>query len=857
MYRILLIEESPTHRHILSLALSRPGVLVETCPTFKNATSLLSGRGEQFDGVVLGWPVFHDEWIVHVQNILSNEPFLETALIVLSEDPRQGELDWIEQRLLSKTMHWQEHRLAGIRIDDLLRQISTDSTENKRRQKEEEEVRILLVDDSATVRKIYKHILEKQSYKVETAASAQEGLGLATKGQFDIAIIDYFMEGENGDMLCRKLSENPKTDQITTSILTGSYSDEVIEESLRAGAVECMFKNEPEALFLARVDAMSHSVLSRRAIHRDNLHLESILGSVGEGVYGVNRNSHISFVNPAAEEILGYSKDEIIGRKPNKLFHFALEGGTKNPPDKCFLNQTYNSGAKIDNWQTVFWSKDGTEIPVECTVHPLKVEGVRQGAVVAFRDISERKLMEQELRWQANHDSLTKLFNRRYFEHHLNEEIKRLQRYDELSALLYIDLDMFKYINDTAGHVAGDKLLFEVGQQLQLRLRSTDILARIGGDEFAVILRNIEPSGIEVAANAFRSTLEEYSFYFEKKNYRVYCSIGVAILDNKCVSTVDALSTADVALHIAKDKGRNTVHIYSDNSDALKMMDKDLSWSVRLKKALEENHFKLVFQPLIPIKGLANINGKDTDEQRWRNIWENLNDQPLLCEALLRLPGPDGQDIRPGVFLGTADRFNFMPSIDRWVISNGIQKLAEINGDAELLHLTINLSGDTICDDSLEEYIQQQIQLHQINPETLTFEITETCAISNINQAQTLIKSLGKIGCRFALDDFGSGFCSFGQLKNLHVDFIKIDGVFSQGVVNDPIDRKVITSIAQIAGVMGAQTVAEFVETQEIVEHIRDCGIDYVQGYHISRPVADISLLLNQKSTLPNCGTTK
>jgi diguanylate cyclase (GGDEF)-like protein/PAS domain S-box-containing protein len=850
VYRVLLIEESPTYRHILSLALNRPGILVEKCVDFKEGAERLLSQGEQFDGIVLGWPIFPDANVNKIQTLLCQSPLLEMALIVLAEDTKHSSLDWVARRIFGATILWEEYRLSGPKLDDIFLQISTNSTECKTRQRAREDVHVLLVDDSRTIRVVYKGILQKQGYKVDTASSADEAFNLAINKRFDIAIIDYFMEGGNGDVLCRRLSENSLTDQITTSILTSAYADEVIEESLKAGAVECMFKNEPEALFIARVDAMSHSVLSRRAIHREHQYLEGILGSVGEGVYGVNRNSHISFVNPAAQEILGYSKDEMIGRKPNKLFHYALEGGRSNPPEKCILTKSYPSGAKIDVLQTVFWAKDGTEIAVECAVHPLNVDGVRQGAVVAFRDISVRKLMEDELRWQANHDALTKLHNRRYFEHRLEEEVLRLQRSNEVCALLYVDLDRFKYINDTAGHAAGDKLLVEVSQQLKSRLRLSDTLARIGGDEFAVILRNTDADGVEAAANSFRCILEDYRFFFKGKSYRVYCSIGVAMLNKECTSTIDALSSANVALHIAKEKGRNNVHIYSGNSDARKKMDKDLSWSVRLKEALENNQFKLVFQPMVPVEGLENINELDSEELRWQKIWKSTNGRPLCCETLLRLTDTDQEDIRPGVFIGIAERFNLMPSIDRWVIAQGIKQLAQFNSEAELLQLTINLSGDTISDDSLGDYIQEHIQKHQVNPKNLIFEITETCAISNLLQAQTLIKQLRKIGCRFALDDFGSGFCSFGQLKNLDVDLIKIDGQFSLGLIKDPIDREIIVSIANIAKALGARTVAEFVETQEITDSLRDCGIDYVQGYHISKPVSGIPLLIEQQAAM-------
>ncbi|MES9921729.1 MAG: diguanylate cyclase [Candidatus Thiodiazotropha sp.] len=317
-------------------------------------------------------------------------------------------------------------------------------------------------------------------YEAETAATVGEGYEKALDSRFDIAIIDYFMPDATGDVLCQRLRDDATTTGITTAIITGTYLDKAIKQSLEAGAVECMFKNESDDLFLTRIDAMSRHIRAHKSIEKERERLGGILRSVGEGVYGVNSEGHISFVNPACRRILGYAPDErLIGKSALELFHYTDEDGNPIDEKKCFLQHTYADGTPLNARETLFWHKSGDSIPVECTVYPLTIKGKREGTVVAFRDISERKLLEEELRWQASHDALTKPYNRRYFEEQLTQEAGRLKRSKETSALLYIDLDRFKYINDTAGHAAGDRLLVEIAQQLKQRLRSTDLLAPI------------------------------------------------------------------------------------------------------------------------------------------------------------------------------------------------------------------------------------------------------------------------------------------------------------------------------------------------------------------------------------------
>jgi EAL domain-containing protein (putative c-di-GMP-specific phosphodiesterase class I) len=395
--------------------------------------------------------------------------------------------------------------------------------------------------------------------------------------------------------------------------------------------------------------------------------------------------------------------------------------------------------------------------------------------------------------------------------------------------------------------------LIQVGHLLQTRLRAADMLARLGGDEFAIILRNVNPAELMQAADTFRQVLEAKPFTYASKRYKVTSSIGVARIDRYTVSPGEALSNADLACHIAKQQGRNQIHLYEPARDDRKAMDLDLGWSSRLHEALEKDHFELVFHPIISINDIPPMAAQMDAETRWRRIHERCEQGPMHYEVLLRLDGSDGEIIMPDAFLPTAERFNLMPQIDRWVLRRSMRLLAQANKTGERIRLSINLSAHTIADRGLAAEIKTLISEYGVEPGSLVFEITETSAITNIDAARWLIDELRALGCQFALDDFGSGFCSFGHLKNLAVDFIKIDGLFTQGIVTDPIDRAVILSIVDIAHALGKRTIAEFVETREILEQLGKCGVDLIQGHYISKPLSSFNRIENGAARIDGC----
>lgn len=424
-------------------------------------------------------------------------------------------------------------------------------------------IRILLVDDTRTARDVYTRLFTTNGYRIDTAESVKGGLKKLTESAFDIAIIDYFMPQENGDVLCRAIRRDARLAHIAPVILTATYSDEIIRLSLEAGASDCLFKDEPQELLLARIAAMVRSIRVRKTIDLERHHLAQILGSLSEGVYGVDKSKQVTFMNPAGLKILGYDReDEVRGRNPHELFHFAQIDGRPNPPETCFLMQAYELGDELLCWDSVFWTRDRRPLWVECNLVPMFMNGQHQGSVVAFRDITELREQIDKLNWQAYHDSLTCLPNRRYFTDTLDREFCRLKRSEESTGLLYIDLDEFKAINDVAGHAAGDLLLMEIGQLLSRRIRGADVLARLGGDEFGIILPNVKIDNILDVAEEFRALIANYSFNYRGRTFRVTGSIGASAMNKHSVSPEQVLSQADTASYAAKRRSDHQVQMY-------------------------------------------------------------------------------------------------------------------------------------------------------------------------------------------------------------------------------------------------------------------------------------------------------
>ena len=835
--RILLVEESATLRYILGKILQKQELELLSVDSFNSAIDTLQNVTLNLDGIIVGWPNYENfEESTKLLVLLDREPYSEIPVILLANDAEVDLLNWMSTRKRTALVPWENYQEVTTSLSTLLAPEQEMVEDRRQAFRSDKPTRALFVDDSKSIRTYYKRLLERNGYQVETAESVRQAYEIAVSQPFDIAIVDYFMPDENGYVLCQKLRDDERTENIRTAVITGTYLDSVIRDCLQAGAVECMFKNEAEELFLARLSAMRRFIEVQYSIEQQRERLQAILESVGEGVYGVDNDGKLTFVNHATLKVLGADDDSsLIGQSAFDALHYADENNSGDDQ----LRDAYGKDARLRCWETKFKHHSGKPIPVECTVHPLKLNGRQDGSVIAFRDISNQKMLEEKLRWQATHDHLTDLYNRRYFESMLEQEIKDAQRTDIRSALIYIDLDRFKYVNDTAGHDTGDRILLEISRVLSKVLRRSDVMARIGGDEFAILLKNVDASLACKLANEYRVALNNISVNGGQQTYHVHASFGVAMMEDENMTAGDLMANADIACHIAKRMGRNQSHLYDQASDERNAMGTELGWSSRIRAALDNDDFELHYQPIVSMADINLNNLPAQDGTIWQSFL-NESDGAFHYEVLVRMHGDEGELFYPSAFMPTAERFNLMVELDMWVLENALKDVVASDNPKGKVTLSINLSGHSLDDDDAQSNIIKLLQKYSVPPSSIVFEITETSAIANLEQANRFIRDLCAIGCRFSLDDFGSGFCSFAQLKNLPTNLVKIDGQFVKSMARGATDRAIVTAMNDVAHSLGRYTVAEYVESPEVLRLLKICGVDKVQGNYISRPLTEL-----------------
>jgi diguanylate cyclase (GGDEF)-like protein len=562
-------------------------------------------------------------------------------------------------------------------------------------------------------------------------------------------------------------------------------------------------------------------------------------------------------------------------------------------------------------------AKDGSRFSIEQGAAPIRdFNGQIIGSVLVFRDVTRSRDLARQLTWAASHDELTGLINRREFEHRLAGLLETARVEHKQHAVLYLDLDQFKVVNDTSGHTAGDELLRQLTATLEKKVRESDTLARLGGDEFGVLLEGCPLERAAVIADALRAAITEFRFVWQDKVFENGVSIGVVAITEHSESTASIMSAADSACYVAKDQGRNRVHVSHADDSELSLRQGEMQWVQRISRALDEDRLRLYYQtiqtiaPLFPEPCTENgvsigvvaitehsestasiMSAADSacyvakdqgrnrvhvshaddselslrqgemqwvqrisralDEDRLRLYYQTIQTiAPLFpepctvdgdClpeehyEVLLRMVDESGKVVPPMAFIPAAERYNMMPAIDRWVIRTVLNHLAT-HGTSLGSTCSINLSGQSLGDDQMLDFIVAQLDSSGVAPECICFEITETAAIANLTRATRFMQVLKGMGCRFSLDDFGSGMSSFGYLKHLRVDYLKIDGSFVRDMVEDEVDHAMVEAINRIGHVMGIRTIAEFVENDAILDKLRAMGVDFAQGYGIHKP---------------------
>ncbi|WP_299489492.1 bifunctional diguanylate cyclase/phosphodiesterase [Acaryochloris sp. IP29b_bin.137] len=432
------------------------------------------------------------------------------------------------------------------------------------------------------------------------------------------------------------------------------------------------------------------------------------------------------------------------------------------------------------------------------------------------RDITEAQILSKQLRYQATHDALTGLVNRNEFENRLSYVLDQIQSIPADHALCFLDLDQFKIVNDTVGHLAGDVLLEQVADVLQSNIRQTDILSRLGGDEFGLFLENCSLENARIVTEKIVSEISRFRFVWEGQLFKIGVSIGVVPITSNTTDLAKLFAKADVACYSAKNMGRNRVHFYHAKAQDVAEHHCKLMQVSTIRQALEENRFRLFYQPIVPLDIEANI--------------------PTCYEILLRLQDSQGKILSPGSFIPAAERYGLMLEIDKWVIKNVLYKYGKHFQHQDNTHIAINLSGSSLNDDALLVFVQEQLEQTQLEAQKICFEITETVAISNFKQAIKFIEKMKELGCQFALDDFGSGFSSFSYLKRFPVDYLKIDGSLVKDIVKDSTHQVMVSAINQICRTMGIKTIAEFVENGDTIVALEAIGVDYLQGYALGKP---------------------
>jgi diguanylate cyclase (GGDEF)-like protein/PAS domain S-box-containing protein len=516
----------------------------------------------------------------------------------------------------------------------------------------------------------------------------------------------------------------------------------------------------------------------------------------------------ILYVNAMAGTLFDLNADNIGEYTFSSLFN-------KSDSSLEFL-QLLASSEQIYGHELLLKAQEEDSVWISINAKTILLQG-EQVVCCALQDISEAHELSSQLSYQAAYDALTGLVNRREFEYRLQRVIRTAEQERSENAMCFLDLDQFKVINDTCGHIAGDELLRQVAQLLQNNIRKRDTLARLGGDEFAVLLEICSLDQAMRVANSIRETIQDYRFIWENNSFNIGVSIGLVPINCENENITEVMKRADAACYEAKEQGRNRVHVYHPGDEEISYRHGEMQWVARITSALEQNRLQLWAQKIIPIK----------ETRRGEHY-----------ELLLRMIDSDGDIILPSIFLPAAERYNLISRLDRWVVATALTWFKKHPGKYRKLWLcSINLSGQSLGDEAFLNEITGYFNRLGIAPDRFCFEVTETAAIANLNHATRFIKSLAKLGCRFALDDFGSGLSSYAYLKNLPVDFIKIDGMFIKDLLVNPMHTALVKSINDVGHAMGKKTIAEYVENDAILEELEDMGVDYAQGFGIEKPV--------------------
>ena len=551
---------------------------------------------------------------------------------------------------------------------------------------------------------------------------------------------------------------------------------------------------------------------------RVDLRAQLTLDSLGEGLITTDSHGHIDFVNRIAEELTGVSRTEAAGKQLTELVSFVDEHDRRPLPDPVKSCMTSARRVSLGRRALMLARATGEERSIELSAAPIVAErGEVNGVAVVLHDVTELRGLARQMSYQASHDALTGLINKREFERRLAESIEVARGGAQTHIMCYLDLDRFKAVNDTCGHLAGDNMLREVATLLRDAVRDSDTVARLGGDEFGILLLSCPLQKARQIASDLCRSVNEYRFVWKDRIFSIGVSVGLVEVGRESGDIEDVMSAADSACYVAKQNDGSHVHVYSARDEAVARHSGEIQWLQRLQSALRDGLFELYAQPIVAAR-------------------EGGADGPAL-EVLLRLRDESGRAAAPGEFMQAAERYRLMALVDRWVVQTALAALA--SGAIRLSgaqSMAINLSGQTLGDPSFLEFVVETLDHTGVSPSQVCFEVTENSVIGNLELAQRFIGVLHGMGCQFALDDFGNDLGAFANLKNLSMDYIKIDGTFMRNLSQDAVNQAMVAAIVRLARTLNFRLIAEQVEDSASLEMARGMGIDFAQGYVLGRP---------------------
>lgn len=685
--------------------------------------------------------------------------------------------------------------------------------------------RLLVIEDEPDTADLIKRVLSP-NFDIEVADQGDTGLEAWRLGGHDLVLLDVMLPKLSGrDILIEIQAANPQQPVV---IMTAHTTIDQAEELMLLGAVDFLPKPfRPDQLrrvcdiaihredflvsnaqFAARVKSLEARELAFRQLYENHHQLLNDLESV---VMELDVNFQIHYLNHAWETLLGFPIEDCIGQQlddfiaPEDVSQFAL---FKNKIRKAVQQQK-----PCPSIELCFNTNRHQRIWAQLKISRSTKTAGQTNLTVCLDNVTERRESQEQLKYLAMHDSLTGLYNRHFFETTLAQLTADSVRSGKQHALLYLDLDHFKVINDTFGHQKGDEILRDISQLFSQQVRSTDILCRLGGDEFAVLMRDITGGEAQEFALSMQAIVASFSFPVQEQHIHLSSSIGMSLIDGSSHNPEEHLMRADIALYVAKGRGRNLIHLYSPLDSENDELRHSLNMSQKVRKAIVEDRISLYFQPIFDIKANA----------------------ISYYEALVRLEEPDGKVIGPCNFIPALEASGEMHLLDRWIIKLAIRYLRDYPA---LNHVAINLSAQAFKDEQLMPTILACLEETGVDPTRITFELTESASLFNLSITQRVIAELHELGCSFSIDDFGSGFSSFAYLKDLPADYIKLDGSFIQNLDCDEVDQTLVRSMIQVIQTLGKKAVAEYVENKAIMDILKEMGIDFVQGFHIGPPIS-------------------